>query len=85
MADSGEVQNRRRIGDNDQGWSGLVESLEVFTKLLNSIMDRNLALCQHRLKLQLAHFGQTAGLRKSQPRLLEKCYRELPLQLQLVI
>jgi Guanylate kinase len=46
-------------------------------------MDRNLAPCQYRLKLQLAHFSQTARLRKSQPGLLEKCYRELPLQLQL--
>jgi len=67
----------------DQDWSGLVESLEIFTELLNTVMDWNLALCQYRLKLQWCHFRQTAGLRQGQPRLLEKCHGKFSLQFPL--
>ena len=60
-----------------------METPDVLTKLLDSIMDRNPTIRQQRLKLQLAHLSETACLREGKPFLLEKRYREFPLQLQL--
>jgi hypothetical protein len=46
-------------------------------------MDRNLALRQHRLKRELAHFRKTARLRERQAFFLEQRQREFPLNLGL--
>jgi hypothetical protein len=57
-----------------------VETPDVLTELLDSVMDRNLTLRQEGLKFQLAHLSQTACLRQDKPLLLEKRYREFPLR-----
>ena len=61
---AGEIQDGRCIGDNDQRCFRLAQSPKVLAELLYSVMNRNLAFRQQRLKGELAHLRKTAGFRE---------------------
>src|SRR5437879_47444 len=58
----------------------LAESPKIRMEFFDSIVDRNLAVCQQRLERELAHLSETARLRERQPLLLKQRQGKLLLQ-----
>jgi len=61
----------------------LAESLKILLEFPGTVVHRDVASRQQTLKVALAHFRQTAGLREGQPLMLEQDQGKLPLQLWL--